>query len=129
MQTLTIRSSDSSATIEFHRSEPDHFQVTFRNSSVTASNKAVDLSDCAILVDQFKWMAANWKGWVGSTDWVSLEGDMHVQCSHDKLGHVGLKLTLRSPLPSEDWHVVGYLKIEAGQLESLADQLGQFFQG
>jgi hypothetical protein len=72
-------------------------------------------------------MARQWAGWSGELIWESLEGELAIRCSRDRVGHVFIHVELRSgPMP-EDWRVVATILAEAGQLESVARRAELFF--
>jgi hypothetical protein len=75
----------------------------------------------------FAEMARQWSGWPGELVWGSLEGDLALQCSHDRRGHIAIRTALRSgPMP-DDWRVEATIIAEAGQLESIARRAAVFF--
>jgi len=72
-------------------------------------------------------MARQWSGWSGELVWESLEGELSIRCSRDRVGHIFFRVELRSgPMP-EDWRVVATVLAEAGQLESIARRAELFF--
>jgi hypothetical protein len=72
-------------------------------------------------------MARQWSGWRGELAWASLEGELALRCSHDRLGHIAIHVELRSgPMP-DAWQVVATVMAEAGQLEDIARRAALFF--
>jgi hypothetical protein len=72
-------------------------------------------------------MAGQWSGWAGELVWESLEGELALRCTHDRLGHISIRVQLRSgPMPY-DWRVAATIMAEAGQLENIARSAVVFF--
>lgn len=58
-------------------------------------------------------LAAHWRGWKGSRDYESIEGDFRIRATHD--GHVNLHVTLcQSTVPS-GWKVEAEVRLDAGE--------------
>jgi hypothetical protein len=72
-------------------------------------------------------MAKKWSGWPGELIWESLEGELALRCSHDGLGHVSIRVELRSGPWTDDWAITATIMTEAGQLERLAQRSAAFF--
>jgi hypothetical protein len=72
-------------------------------------------------------MARSWSGWPGELVWESLEGELALRCSHDRLGHISIRIELRSGDMPDDWLVVATVMAEAGQLEDIALRATVFF--
>jgi hypothetical protein len=72
-------------------------------------------------------MAARWSGWPDVLTWDSLEGELALRCSHDRLGHIAIRVELRSGPPHNDWRVDATVMAEAGQLEAIARRAASFF--
>jgi hypothetical protein len=76
----------------------------------------------------FEGMARDWRGWQGERSWTSLEGELHLGCTHDGLGHIAIRVELETENrgPS-DWKAVGTIRVEAGVLDALAAAARSFF--
>jgi Family of unknown function (DUF6228) len=61
---------------------------------------------------------ADWRGWPGSREWRSIEGDITLSCTHDGLGHIAARVTIESIY--REWMAVDTLILEAGALGELA---------
>lgn len=72
-------------------------------------------------------MAAQWSGWPDALTWDSLEGELSLSCTHDRLGHVAIRVELRSGHMDDDWRVKATVLAEAGQLEAIARRAAAFF--
>jgi hypothetical protein len=72
-------------------------------------------------------MARQWAGWSGELVWQSLEGELAIRCSRDRVGHIFIRVELQSGLMHEDWRVVATISTEAGQLEGIARDAELFF--
>ena len=75
----------------------------------------------------FAEMALQWTGWPAELVWESLEGELALRCSHDRLGHIAICVELRSGLMPNDWRVIATVMAEAGQLAELASGAALFF--
>jgi Family of unknown function (DUF6228) len=103
----------------------DYFSVRLVVENLTASAR-VYASD-AHPAPLFTQMARQWSGWTGELTWYSFEGDFGIQCIHDRLGHIAIRVELRSGFLDEDWSVVATVTTEAGQLERHAREAQRFF--
>jgi hypothetical protein len=72
-------------------------------------------------------MASQWAGWSGELVWESLEGELRLRCSRDRVGHIFIRVELRSGPMFEDWRVVVTVLAEAGQLENIGRRALVFF--
>ncbi len=75
--------------------------------------------DAASLVAFFGKLASDWRGWSGVHAWESLEGELSLQASADRLGHITLRVGLRSVDPPT-WAVDAALELDAGGLDRVA---------
>jgi hypothetical protein len=78
-------------------------------------------------VELFADMAKQWHGWKGELCWSSLEEEMALCCSRDRLGHVAIRVHLRPGHMPYDWRVEATVMTEAGQLEAIAKRAVIFF--
>ena len=83
--------------------------------------------DPARLEDFFRDLAANWRGWPGEKTYESLEDELLLKATSDCLGHTELEVRLTSGPPPFHWMLRAALLIEAGQLESIAKHVEEFF--
>jgi hypothetical protein len=72
-------------------------------------------------------MARQWSGWRGELVWESLEGELALRCSHDRLGHISIRIELRAGFMPSDWRVAATVMAEGGQLENIARCATLFF--
>lgn len=73
-------------------------------------------------------LAANWRGWEGSRDYESIEGDLRIEATHD--GHVNLHVALREPTVPEGWRVETVVRLEAGEaLTAAATEVAGLVKG
>ena len=75
------------------------------------------------LARYFEIFAQEWEGWEGERTWATLEGEFALRASSDKLGHITLKYFLRPANTEFLWELTGALEVEAGQLESIANEV------
>lgn len=73
----------------------------------------------------FRTLAENWTGWDGERSWGSLEGEFSLTATSNHTGHITMKFTLAQPWTGFEWQVAGALELEAGSLDSLAENVSQ----
>ena len=74
-------------------------------------------------------LALNWRGWTDEKTWRSSDDQLRFAASHDGLGHVTLRATLRDrDWPGEVWTVELLLRVDAGALEAIASDVAAFDQ-
>lgn len=78
-------------------------------------------------VELFAAMAARWTGWPDELTWNSPERELVLRCTHDRLGHIALRVELQWGPMDDDWRVEATVMTEAGQLEALANRAALFF--
>ena len=75
--------------------------------------------------DFFSGLAKSWGGWEGDRAWGSLDGEVQLLASHDKLGTVTLAVRLRSEVYETSvreflWTATALLFLHAGGLDPVA---------
>jgi hypothetical protein len=75
----------------------------------------------------FQAMAESWRGWDGERVIESLEGQLRLSCTTDRLGHVAVRVHLRGDMGGSDWRAEDTVYVEAGQLEDIARRAQQYF--
>jgi hypothetical protein len=105
----------------------------FFTTAVTLKGKAVEASDQVYdryapgWTELFESLAQDWRGWEGERALESLEGQLRVSCTSDRLGHVRLRVTMRGDLGRSDWMAESTIYLEAGQLADLAQRARAYF--
>jgi hypothetical protein len=131
---VEIKSSDTAATLRFsdplrnESGEIEHFTVTLDSPSLQASTRVWAYTDAKLLARMFREMADEWRGWTGTKEWASVEGEFSVAGKCDHLGHVAVQLRLRSVDGPEPWSLDTVIRLEVGQLDQLADSACCFFR-
>jgi hypothetical protein len=101
----------------------EHFRVAIRSLNLSASIQVYAWNPFGSGLEQFfEDIAASWRGWDGEKKWTSLEGELSLVCTTDKLGHIAIEATLY-----DGWNVRNVFYVEAGQLEQLALDIRKFF--
>jgi len=106
--------------------ELDHFTVEIDGPAIRAT-APVYAYGAERLPDLFHRMAREWKGWAGTLEWGSVEGEFELACTADGLGHVTFEVSLSTSLPG-GWQVHTTAQLDAGLLDDLADAARRFFQ-
>lgn len=105
----------------------DHFWVRVTDHNLSAAAQVDAGYAPSHPAPLFANMARQWAGWSGELVWESLEGELTIRCSRDRVGHIFIRVELRSgPMP-DDWCIVVTVLAEAGQLESCARRAELFF--
>ena len=68
----------------------EYFRVAIRSHNLSASIQVYAWNSFGSRLEQFfEDVAANWRRWDGEKKWNSLEGELSLVCTSDKLGHIG----------------------------------------
>ena len=70
------------------------------------------------LARYFVQLAENWRGWKGSREYTSIEGDLRIRAIHD--GHVTLQVLLWESRVPSGWRVEAEVRVDAGEALSAA---------
>jgi hypothetical protein len=111
---LVLRATDGSL-------PPDELEVGLRAETLSAQSilYGLDFSD---LGTYFEDLAGNWRGWTGSIDWRSLEGDLEISANYDR--HVLLRVRLLGDRYRTEWVAEATISLDAGeQLSAVASDV------
>jgi hypothetical protein len=119
-----IDCAENQAALELSPFDDSSFQATLRSHGVTGTASVLKFMSqgLATLVEYF---SANWKGWQGSKNSNSLEGELSISARSDSLGHVFLDVRLRDGAPAT-WTLQTSMVLEPGALARLANSARQF---
>lgn len=130
MNTLRLSSSNSDVVIEFSDVEDDYFRVAVRSHDHSATRRVYAFTDGPGITGLFTEAAEQWNGWQGAKVWESLEGELRIELSIDRLGHVTVGIRVRSDQGgSDEWQLEAELGLDAGQLERVARDARQLWHG
>jgi hypothetical protein len=121
---LVIESAENEAALELSPYDANFFLATLRSRGVNGTAKVGTYMSNGV-ADFFADFARHWKGWEGSKEWRSLEGELSLTARSDTLGHVYLTSTLREGAPDK-WTLRANLVLEAGRLSDLASRAEGF---
>ena len=129
---MIIKGSDGSTEWEFSNREglrrrdgSESFIITIRELGLKASQSVYAWDPRGeSLPDFFTELAKNWRGWEGKRKWNSFEGEFELVCSHDRIVHIAIEMTLKSP---GSWTVQSSLNAVAGELDNIAKEITIFF--
>ena len=123
MSTLRLASSNSDVVLEFSDVDGDYFRVSVVARDHSAMRDVYAYTDRSGIARLFSEAAQEWRGWSGSKVWESIEGELRLGLSADRLGHVTLEIRVRSdPGISDRWQLESDLGLEAGQLDRIAGE-------
>ena len=104
------------------------FPVHLTGPAMSASVNAYE-HEYHVLPRFFEELTKHWRGWDGEKTYESVESHVAMKATADRLGHVYLRVTVRSIDASADWRAEATLLIEAGQLDRLATSARLTFDG
>ncbi|GAB3243519.1 DUF6228 family protein [Nocardioides dilutus] len=89
--------------------------VTLDGPDLRASRQVYEGYDggFSTLATYFADLAADWRGWKGSRDYRSIEGDLSIEATHD--GHVNLQVLLWESSTPGGWRVEAKVRLDAGE--------------
>lgn len=125
MTALRIDSNRDGFRLELDRTHrADYFRADLSCGHMEASVEFYEIHIGA-LPDFFAELATAWRGWEGELQWASLEGEVGLRATHDKLGTVTLTVALRSDIyepkgAGHVWTATGLLFLDAGGLDELS---------
>lgn len=103
-----------------------HVRLSGLGLDVTTSVYALNSHGFDGLVEFFKGLERDWRGWDGVREWKTLEGELEVSVTHDG-GHLHFVVRLRDSIRAL-WTVETSLSIEPGeQLAGAARGLQNLF--
>jgi hypothetical protein len=130
---VIIKSSRSSSELKLSDPKPprsrypvEYLRVSLKDKEIAPSSAKVYIYEPHGLAALFADLATNWRGWEGAKEWSSVEEDFSLSCTSDALGHVALKVTLKSGVYEDDWYLQAVIHIAAGQLEEMAATVKEF---
>lgn len=130
---VTIKSSRSAGELKLSEPKPpgsrhavEYLRVSLKDREIAASSSKVYIYEPYALASFFSDLAVHWKGWEGEKVWHSVEEDFALSCTSDGLGHVAMKVTLKSGSYEDDWRVQAVIHLDAGKLEEVASKVKEF---
>ena len=103
------------------------YEATLSIPAASATSEVYDLGDR--LGPFFRELADAWNGFDGVKEYSSLEGQLHLACTHDGVGTVSCVVTLRQPWPP-DWRLQAVVEFGAGaHLDRLASDVESLISG
>lgn len=92
-----------------------------------AADRWVTVANDHSLAAFFDHLVAGWHGWEGELVREALEHDMAIAATHDGIGHVRLRVTLRQGYRSDCWMASATFSLDAGEeLQTLATRATEF---
>jgi hypothetical protein len=123
MSALRLTSSSSDVALEFSGVEGDYFRVAVVGRDHSATRRVYAHTDGKGVARLLSEAADEWRGWRGCKSWESLEGELRLELTADRLGHVTLAVRIRSdPGRADPWQLHAELSLDSGQLERIAGE-------
>ena len=128
-QSIEIASANPAAKLNFSRLDKDHALVSFSGRELQVATRVYvpDFHGMETMVEVFKAMAENWKGWDGEMRWASLEGEFGLVATSSTLGHVTLQLSFREHSGPNHWSADIKLTLEPMQVEQAHKRLADLY--
>ena len=134
MDEFVIKSSVDDCTIAFVEREPEdptlpieRFRVKVTRNDLSATAPVWGGYTLSSPAPWFHELARNWQDWQGELVWNSLERELALVATRDRLGHINIRIELRSGLMAHEWSLQAFVVVDAGQLDVLARQAERFF--
>lgn len=128
MESAILKSANTSAKLTFCERDGDYFSAVYESPAIKISKRIWGYTDCDFLVNLFKFIAKEWKGWEGVQEWFSIEEEFGITATSDLSGHVMLELSFREGSGPEIWDAKVSIGLEAAQTEQIARQVEKFFE-
>ena len=127
---LTIQSNDGESRLVLSGAERDHLaQLDYAMATLVLNGMVARTRIClhhgVALINLFEDLAAAPQNWNGEKYAETVEGELRLKCTNDKLGNCALEVSLRS-IPNY-WLVKGVMLVDNGQCERITRDLKQFF--
>jgi hypothetical protein len=116
-----LRSNDGVSSLRLSCESADFLAVEVIGRDLRATCRLETFQPAERLSDYFGQLADNWRGWSGLRSWSALTGELSLDATIDRAGHVTLVALLLYGAPAA-WSVSAVFTVDAGQLESLASQ-------
>ena len=127
MAQLQIKSTTGTRSLTLAHRDSNYFDAALSGDGVSAQKKIWGFEDAGALTDLFELLAQHWKGWEGTREGASREGDLFITASSDHLGHIRLDVLLTSQTPRDEWRVEAPIFLDAGSLQAVAEKISAFF--
>lgn len=114
--------------LRYEADDISRYRATLETSGLHATADVYSLGDGG-LPGFFHKLAQEWRGWDGAEDWRSLESQLALSATSDRLGHLSLVVRVRPSAATEDWTAMATLQLDGGSsLERLTRQAQEFFK-
>ncbi|MEO5969573.1 MAG: DUF6228 family protein [Bdellovibrionia bacterium] len=124
---MIIKSFSGSELFRIGPRQGDYLEMELEVRSLRASTRIYLYDDNGSFLRFFEDLSKSWKGWEGPKSWKSLEEDLKISCTVDKLGHVSFVLEMTNGIGDPQWTVKTTLKVDSGSLENIFDQARTLF--
>lgn len=136
MDSLVLRSVNSDATLTFTGCTGDHYEARV-DAGDHGARRFVETPpfwDNQGPARLFRDAARHWKGWKGSKSWESSKGELRLELTMDRLGHVLVDVQVGTDFFGDSdyggpdpWRIITQITLEAGQLKTVARQMKSWF--
>ena len=127
MDTFTIKSSETDASLVFSQRDGDDFVVEFQSMQLQVIQPVCGYTDPHGVARLFQEAAAHAKPWRGQLCYQSLEQEFSLSATCSPLGAVSLVVGFARVGTRAEWLATATLQVEFGQLSALASNARRFF--
>ena len=98
-------------------------------ASVEVSDiRIADSDEMPSLPGYFRRLADDWKGWVGTREWQSVDQRLHLRCTTDRIGHAYLSVSIRGDqFLRPQWEATVTVVLDVVQRERAAREMALYF--
>jgi hypothetical protein len=125
---VTISSVKSGQRLELRPDGSDYVEACIVGPNLQGAVRAWLYEGPASLVAFFESMADESYGWTETKRWAALEGDLQLDASVDRAGHVTIAIHMRCAHQADPWDITTSIETELGLLLELAKTARRIFK-
>ena len=127
MNSVILKSSETSAEIEFFSRDKDYFSFSYRSQLIRFDKRVWAYTDAKFWVENARFMSENWKGWSGEVLIQSIERELVLSFTSDSYGHVTVNICVGEYDGPEPWKVEIELMATTSMMTAFYNDLAEFF--
>ncbi len=126
-RSVTVKSVKDSTCLTFSDVAGESFTAAVASSHFSARVKtsSFPIGPPSVLFDE---MEREWRGWERAKTWATLEDELRLTATADRMGHIQLVAEMRNYTAPANWWLAATLHLEAGRLEYLAREINNLFE-
>ena len=125
---LAVEIGQAGATLRVEEPAPEQvgqsITVSIEQPGIAVSTRVyLDSDGGGGLVEFFRSLADDWRGWDGPRKWSTLEGDFQLTCVHNGIGRILVHAELGLDPWESGWKVTAVVVVDPGALQGIATAL------